>query len=476
MNGSQMIKAHNRVSHPAKGSLLPSNWVKTKLCLVACLSFSFLANSLSPTYAQPSNDQSLESNKQFEQTKEQVKSQTQPSPKINKRALVESKIIEIKLRLESSPNDQKLLATLAKLYIKLGDYPNALTHLKTNLELNDQNEDIHYLTAFTLRKLKRYQDAVVYYQKFLKIAQDPKRLSGVFGLAKTLDLMGDPKGAYELYQEFADQESRPNQKRWVEEAKSSMRRLQASEVVLVDTDTNEDKPTVQEQEVKSIKTIKESLSAVLARADQFFVKQQYQDASRLYLEISERALPKNIRLKVIYSAAVCNYLLANFKDAKALAEKALAIDNHSPSLKGLAVLSHIQYRESQERKLNDRQALAQIRLAMKEGRLHNALAQINTHLKQSKESISPSFLHAKGQVHLRLGNYSAAYQALKQASKGLNYPHLHLDLARTANALSQTKRAREHYNDLIKLLNKSELSAQSQLSRRVSQELKALNN
>ena len=159
-----------------------------------------------------------------------------------------------------------------------------------------------------------------------------------------------------------------------------------------------------------------------------------------------------------------------------MAEQALAIDSQSPSLKGLAVLSHIQNREKQAKGPDQAQTLAQVRLAMKEGRLHNALAQIDAYLDRAKGSISAILLHAKGQVLLRLGEYSSAYQTLRQASQGLNYPHLHLDLARTATALNQRKKAKKHYNDLMTLLKRSNLSAHSQLAQKASLELEALNN
>ncbi len=440
--------------------------------VLGCL---FAYHSIGEAQAQPISSQSQAAGKQQDSASKPSSakpSSAKPSP----RALVEAQIIELKLALESSPNDLELLNTLAKLYIKLGDYPNALTHLKTSFGLNEKNEDISYLIAFTLRKLKRYTEAVETYRRFLTLAEDPKRLSGVFGLAKTLDLMGDPKGAYELYQEFVDQEARPSQKRWVEEAKSSMRRIQASEVVLVDTDTDEDTPTVQAQDAQKTKLATESLSTVLGKADQAFAQQQYKQAAELYLALSQRELPKPIQVKVIYSAAVCHYLLAQYKESKALAEQALAIDSLSPSLKGLAVLAHIQYKESKQKTINEAENLAQVRLAIKEGRLNNALAQINEYLAQAKQAISPIFLHAKGQVLLRMGKYSAAYQALKQAQKGLDYPHLHLDLARTARALRQHQKAEKHYNDLLNILNRSKISANSYLASVVSNELQALKN
>ena len=433
---------------------------------------TLLLSFISLCYAQPSNLNNVRSKPKV------AKNATKQSPKKGKtkRELVESKILELKLALESTPNDLKALLSLSKLYIKLADYTSALTHLKLSIDLDPKNEDIHYLAAFTLRKLKRYQDAVMSYQSFLDLAKGSKRLSGLFGLAKTLDLMGDPKGAYELYKDFAEQETRLSQNRWVEEAKTSMRRIKASEVVLVDTDTNEDTPIVKEQEIETKINIKESLSLVLARADDLFVKQDYQAAGRLYEDLSRRELPKNNRVKVIYSAAVCKYLQAQFQESKALAEQALTIDSQSPALKGLAVLSHIQNREKQSKGPDQAQTLAQVRLAMKEGRLRNALAQINAFLDQAKGSIPAILLHAKGQVLFRLGEYSSAYQTLRQAGQGLNYPHLHLDLARTATALNQRKRAKKHYNDLIALLKRSDLSAHSQLAQKASKELEALNN
>ena len=125
---------------------------RAQVFILLFLSFLFLASTISFAYAQPSNTELRKSNSPNEQSQQQVKSKD--SLKTSKRDLVESKIIELKLRLESSPNDQRLLAALAKLYIKVGDYPNALTYLKASLNLNDQNEDLEKLQN-ELRKVQK---------------------------------------------------------------------------------------------------------------------------------------------------------------------------------------------------------------------------------------------------------------------------------------------------------------------------------
>jgi tetratricopeptide (TPR) repeat protein len=376
---------------------------------------------------------------------------TQSKEKRSKRELIESKVIELKLALEKSPTQQSLLIKLSQSLLKLGRYPEALTHLRTVIERAPNYSDGRYLLAFTLRKLKRYREAITEYETFLGQVEGEKRLSGVFGLAKTLDLIGDPRGAFEQYQEFIDLEKRPSQKRWVDEAKASLRRIQASDVVLIDTDTENDAPKVTEyKQIKQAKS-KKSLSAVLQEADHFFADRDYKKASELYEELSLRELPVSITLQTTYASAVSAYLLGQFHRAQLLAERGLLLDDSSEMLKGLAVLSHIQHKVTSNQSTQSTQAiLSEVRIALKEGRLRDCLQMIESHLQNQKksESINPLLLHAKGRALLGLDRNTEAYQVLKLASQGLKYPYLSLDLALAAHRLNKPKIANKHYADL----------------------------
>ena len=214
-----------------------------------------------------------------------------PRAKSGKRRLsrkrAEARVVELRLALEKSPRDQVILLELSQTLLKLGDYQEALTHLRTVVSISPKFAKARYLTAFTLRRLKRYRDAIEEYEAFLELAEGESRLSGIFGLAKTLDLVGDPKGAIELYQEFLDREKRPSQRRWVKEATESIARLRASEVALIDTDVNEreeslDKENTSQSESNSSPPHNE----ILAKADQHFANREYDTALSHYQELS----------------------------------------------------------------------------------------------------------------------------------------------------------------------------------------------
>lgn len=417
--------------------------------------------------------------KSSESNKREIESAT---PAQSKRLLVESKVIELRLQLEKTPSDQKLLQSLSRYLLRLGQYQEALTHLRTLVELSPKSSKSLYLLAFTLRKLKRYREAIEGYEVFLNLSSGEDRLSGVFGLAKTLDLVGDPKGAIELYQEYIEQEKRPSKERWISEAKGSLSRLRASEVVLIDTDTDED--NVQTDSLSETPTIvrQSTLSQLLAEADQHFAERRYAKAEKIYAELASRETPASMKIQLCYYAAVSAYLVGHFFEAQTFAERGLMIDEKSAMLRGMAVLSHLQHKRSRDAKrLSLKTLLPQVRLSLKEGRFHDCLRSIDQYLESSTKdkgesppALDPLLMHAKGRALLGLERYGEAYQALSLASEGLNYPHIHLDLAVTASAMHQSQRALKHYQKLRDLTRPQEGQASSHLFRQAERAIEAL--
>ena len=383
-----------------------------------------------------------------------VPKRAQNTKKSSKRAVIEKRIMQLRLDLEKKPEDEPRLVELSQLLLRLAKYQEALTHLEAAQKLNEQNSKTTYLTAFTLRKLKRYPQAIEAYEAFLNIAKDTERLSGIFGLANTYDLRGDTQGAIEQYEIFINEEKRPSQQRWVKEAKTSLTRLKASEVALIDTDTEEDVPLQKNEQNTSSTTSKQGFSKLLAQADEFFANRDYQQASSLYEQLSKRDLPKDIKLQMFYYSGVSYYLQSKFKKAKDSAVQGLLIDDKIEVLKGLAILSKVQEKRTQNKgktKGSVKSKLSSIRLALKEGRFLDTLKMVEIMIKQNPQKLDPLLLHAKGRALLGLEKYKQAFHNLKKASKGLIYPHLLLDIALAADGMKQRKIALEYYQKLFHL-------------------------
>ena len=391
------------------------------------------------------------------------------------RQKLESLLVELKLELEKSPDDASIKLKLSKTLLKLGRFQAALTYLAdTSGEV--QSGPKLYLRAFTLRKLKRYREAITTYELFLSSAKASDRASGVLGLAKTLELVGDPQGAIEQYQLYLDLEKRPSKRKTLDEVRAKLTRLKASDVVLIDGKDQEDEDEAAEKEPRvptqsEVKKPKapsstsqttsrpqQSISVALQQADQFFADKKYQQAAEAYEQLSQREVPRPLKLQLTYFAAVCSYLDLDFERAQRLAEQGLSTEvtdqesaKRQDQFTAIAVLSFIRAREDQSSRHDLKSTLRQVRLALKEGRFHDCLSLIEIYgahqeQKDSEKSVSaePLLLHAQGRALLGLGRHLEAYQALTQAERGFTHPHLTLDLALTAQKLGRTKAVRIH--------------------------------
>jgi tetratricopeptide (TPR) repeat protein len=337
------------------------------------------------------------------------------------------------------------LINLSKKLIKLKEFQEALTHLRTASEVNADDPQIQYLVAFTLRRLKRYREAVDAYDRFLAQAKGSQRNSGIFGIAKALELQGNTERAVEFYQQFIEVERRPERRRWVAQARKSIQRLKASQVALIKDDqepgepeetaarsklkspasspaklnqiskgkeepapsTSGGEPALKEKsdDVKSDKDEKSEskakpqestsvttdvsvkLNTALAQADRLFADRKYREATQVYQQIAQRNLPVKLRSQLRYFAAVSAYLSAQFDLAQREAELGLLDHPKSSRLRGLAVLSFVQKQDRREQSVENYQsAFSQVRLALREGRFHSCLELIELLVDQYNSS------------------------------------------------------------------------------------------
>lgn len=439
------------------------------LCLLSLHAKSADAQSARPAVAQRSSAQSPQKSG------------------ASKRAQLQKKVVDLKLVLEKTPDDLETILNLSRALLQLGRYQTALTYLTQADQSGEASTRRQFLLAFTLRKLKRYPEAVTAYEELLASANDEELLGGILGLAKTLELMGDPQGAIEQYQRYLSLEKRPSKRKSIEEAKDKVRRLSASEVVLIDEEADDTSSETSSQlqpsgvtsKTKGVSSAPEEteetektraqgaqqaqapqqLSAALERADQLFAKENYEGALVIYQQLTERQLPETLKVQFYYFAAVSAYLATKFKDAQQLAERGLLLKNApSPKLEALAVLSFIRLKESETTTLDFKSTLRRIRLQLKEGRFNDCLREIDKYQsqllsesQQKKIEIDPLVFHAQGRAFLGLGRHEEAYSVLLKAREGFSHPHLVLDLALTAQKLGRPKEAQKHLAELQQL-------------------------
>ena len=348
-------------------------------------------------------------------------------------------VVELRLKLERDPRDVATLVKLSKKLIKLREFQEALTHLRVASDASPRDAQVQYLVAFTLRRLKRYREAVSAYERFLEHARGAQRNSGVFGLAKALELQGDTERAAEFYQRFIEIEKRPERRQWVAQARKSIQRLRASQVALIGSEqdpsesdeTRESsvrgKPTADLSPPSSSSSSEKPqpdtssgaqgvtadqapqqvapqansagdqrqprrsstpLNTALAQADQLFADREYRQATQNYQALAQRDLPIKLRTQLHYFAAVSAYLSAQFTLAQREAELGLLDDPKSSKLRGLAVLSFVQKRERETRSEQSFQsAFSQIRLALREGRFNTCLELIEALVEGGQTSV-----------------------------------------------------------------------------------------
>ncbi len=104
--------------------------------------------------------------------------------------------------LKRDPHQIRALYTLGLIEKNHGDYAGALAHFKAALALDPRDKDVNYFCAFSLFHLRRFKEAIQYYQKALEI--NPSDVSSVFGLSNCYREIGDRARAAVYLRKFIE--------------------------------------------------------------------------------------------------------------------------------------------------------------------------------------------------------------------------------------------------------------------------------
>lgn len=125
----------------------------------------------------------------------------------------------------AAPRSASELAELGAQRLREGRVADALPPLQQALELDGSASAARYNLAYAYRKLGRNQEAAEAYR--LYVQQVPDDADAWFALAETEQALNRPDAAAQAYLRYADVESRPDQAKWVELARTRARELGA---------------------------------------------------------------------------------------------------------------------------------------------------------------------------------------------------------------------------------------------------------
>ena len=445
------------------------------------------------------------------------------------RASYEEEASALQLTLERSPSDHKARLRLTKILLTMKRYEEALTTIKPLSVLSEPPQELElqslYYRAFIERQLKRYDQSVKSFQAVINTGSNVGlKCDALFGLAKALELKGDPTGSAETYKEFISLEKRPRKAKWVEAAKRNVTRLSGAVVPIerggadLEGEDKEATPPVQQRQTKAgvtkagvTKTAPPALDpkegraqstrpkrtskaptsdqrtasssrsteevgakpragdVSISQADQRFAKGDYRAAAELYRTLSQGNLPGgDVRANLLHRASVSAFLGGQYRDAQIDAEEALSAQPQGEplkrTLKGLAVMSALMAPPLKV-------ARSDVRLALREGRFEDALRL--TRQLRAKEGTSPDLSRYEGRSLMGLGKYQGAMSALQRASRAGGHPHLSLELAMAAERAGDVKVATRAYREVLQSL-KAERRAHSSVAQLASEGLARL--
>jgi len=416
----------------------------------------------------------------------------------------EEQVGELRLTLERSPSDHKTRFLLTKILIKLKRLEEALTTVEPLTSLSSPPEALEltstFYQAYLLRELKRYDEALRAYKVVVDQSQSPNLAhDALFGLAKALELKGDPTGASEAYQAYIKRESRPKKAKWVESAKRSVRRLSAAVAPIeksaheleseegaasaaergeramglksVTAQTTSARPASQERAQPASKEPQGAAASVnpdaerdpkasqgaspaqssasIAQADQLFATGKYKEAAEQYRALSRGNLPGgDTKANLLHRASVSAFLAQEYRDAQIDAEEGLASAPQSEALrrtlKGLAVMSVLKAPAHKATR-------SDARLALREGRFEDALRLVAA--LEAVEGADADLERYKGKALIGLGRDKEGLKSLQSAERSGQHPHLSLELGQAAERAGEPKLAVKAYRAVLRGLS-----------------------
>ncbi|MHB1844939.1 MAG: tetratricopeptide repeat protein, partial [Deltaproteobacteria bacterium] len=105
---------------------------------------------------------------------------------------------------------------LGTLLFQLGRLDEAIAEFRAATQVDDSYALAFYNLGYASRKAAHYADAVPAYQRYIQLK--PQDADGKFGLAECYRMLGQNQAAAATYEAYAQQETRPSERRWVEKA------------------------------------------------------------------------------------------------------------------------------------------------------------------------------------------------------------------------------------------------------------------
>ncbi|HZS38837.1 MAG TPA: tetratricopeptide repeat protein [Polyangia bacterium] len=128
--------------------------------------------------------------------------------------------------VETNPEDPNAYDAYAKAALKANRFDDVIHKVKIGVARIPSYSQGYYWLAFAYRKKKEWADAADYYRRYITL--NPAKTDPYFGLAASLEGLGDNKGAIAAYDKYVALEKAPDKQRFVEMAKAELIKLDPS--------------------------------------------------------------------------------------------------------------------------------------------------------------------------------------------------------------------------------------------------------
>ena|SRR5579883_621808 len=126
--------------------------------------------------------------------------------------------------IDHSPDDASAYEAYARAAFGKRQFDDAIARLKVGVARIPDFARGYYLLAYAYREKHAWADAADYYRIY--IALRPKETSPYFGLGKSLEELGDKKGATAALKKFVAEEKSPAAQKYVDEANQDIAKLE----------------------------------------------------------------------------------------------------------------------------------------------------------------------------------------------------------------------------------------------------------
>ena len=443
----------------------------------------------------------------------------------------------LRIQVEEQPNNTQVQSKLAIRLVKLRRYRESIPLLQTlAIKTNGKTKyKAIYLLGFAQRQLKRYPAALSAYQSYIKELESKGKdaTKGYLGLAKTLELQGDPQGAIEAYQIFIDKGKDTQKTALLKAARVAIQRLNTSQVTQIKTTKTEESTELMNTDQGDARKsqIKEQTRIATASNTSSPTHMIKQGEDQLRKDLVVRQPPISVKhqdgspvkshentqsvllsgqpsweglgdrsrsvgderfasgdyrgawvayyeawgrspesFDLLYQSAVCAYLSNQYVQSLQLAEEGVLRENSEYS-RFFEGLAIL----SVLRIPKNQPHMSRLELALREGRFNDVIDSIR-HLKEFKLTAQDKLrlMVAEGQALIALGRFTEGLKMLNQAEKRQPTPLLSIQVAQAAIASRKPNVAKAAYQRARKILLSEDFGERSPLISLIDHSLSTL--